>query len=298
MRSVLVVGGSGLVGSRLVELWTRRFDITAPAHGQLDVLDDTALLELVAGSDAQVVVNLAAWADVDAAESELGDERGVVYRLNAAYPGRLAELCARYSKYLVHVSTDYVFDGTQAAAPYQENDPTNPLCWYARTKLTGEQHVRQANGSACIARIEMPFTARPHRKRDFARTCLARLQSGQELVGVTDQRITPVLLDDAVEALARLAQQRVSDIVHVAAASWTTPYEFARSIALKTGCDPQLVKPTTFESFASQRPARRPQHSWLDVRHAQSLIGQSVLRSIDEQLDAWAAQLVSVASQV
>jgi dTDP-4-dehydrorhamnose reductase len=298
VRSVLVLGGSGLVGARLVELWAGRVDVRAPSHGELDVLDDAALSELIRQSGVEVVVNLAAWADVDGAEAERGDESGLVYRLNALYPGRLAELCASHDKYLVHVSTDYVFDGEQAARPYRENDPTNPLCWYARTKLDGELQLHAANRSACIARIEMPFTARPHRKRDFARTCLARLESGQELMGVTDQRITPVFLDDAVEALARLAEQRVSGTVHVAAASWTTPYEFARSIAHKTGHDPELVRPTNFESFASQRPARRPRHSWLDVRHAQTLVGPGVLRPIGEQLDAFAAQLLSVPSQV
>ncbi|HEY3059402.1 MAG TPA: sugar nucleotide-binding protein, partial [Chloroflexota bacterium] len=231
-------------------------------------------------------------------EAERGNEHGLVYRLNARYPGRLAKLCARNDKYLVHVSTDYVFDGAQASAPYRESDPTHPLCWYAQTKLDGEQQLRQANGSACIARIEMPFTAWPHRKGDFARMCLARLEAGQELAGVTDQRITPVFLDDAVEALARLAERRISGIVHVAATSWTTPYEFARSIALKTGHDTELVKPMTFESFASRRPARRPQHSWLDARYAETLIGSGVLRPIDEQLDAWVAQLRAVSSQV
>ncbi len=298
MRAVLVLGGSGLVGARLVELWAGRFDVRRPSHGELDVLDGAALGEVLAHSDADVVVNLAAWADVDGAEAERGDELGLVYRLNAAYPGRLAELCALHGKYLMHVSTDYVFDGTQVGAPYRESDPTNPLCWYARTKLLGEQRVARANASACIARIEMPFTARTHRKRDFARTCLARLQAGQELAGVTDQRITPVFLDDAIAALARLAKQRVSGIVHVAAASSTTPYEFARAIAAKTRHDPELVLPTTFESFASQRPARRPQHSWLDVRNAETVIGQGVLRPIDEELDAWAAQVLSVPSQV
>jgi dTDP-4-dehydrorhamnose reductase len=120
--------------------------------------------------------------------------------------------------------------------------------------------------------------------------CLARLQYGAPLTAVVDQRITPIFLDDAVEALRKLAEERVSGTVHVASASSTTPYEMARGIASRLGMEAGLVRPSDFESFASQRAARRPQHSWLDVRKATALLGGGVLRTTEDQLDAWAAQ--------
>ena len=161
---------------------------------------------------ADVVVNLAAWADVDGAEAERGDTSGRVYALNASYPARLASLCAEFNKHLVHVSTDYVFGGAQAARPYTEADPTQPLCWYAETKLLGEQGVLDSGASACVARIEMPFSAQDYPKRDFARICQIRLESGEPIMGVTDQRITPVFLDDAVAGLRALAEARTTGV--------------------------------------------------------------------------------------
>jgi dTDP-4-dehydrorhamnose reductase len=238
----------------------------------------------------EAIVNVVGWADVDAAEPQRGDVHGLVYRLNALYAGQLARHCQEQSTYLLHVSTDYVFDGTNDQRPYREDEPTNPLCWYARTKAVGEQLIRNAAAEACIARIEMPFTARPHHKRDLARTCLARLRTGEMIAGVIDQRITPVFLDDAAAALRRLIELRATGTVHVASATWTTPFDFARAIASRLGLDTAAVRPTQFEDFARLRPARRPQHSWLDISRASSLIGPGVLRSVDEQLEAWVSQ--------
>jgi dTDP-4-dehydrorhamnose reductase len=288
--SVIVLGGSGLVGSRVCELWSAGTGIVAPTHSQLDVLDASALDAFIAKTPSSSVVNLAAWADVDGAEPESGNTSGTVYRLNVDYPARLAALCRRQAKHLVHVSTDYVFDGTNAERPYLEDDPTRPLCWYAETKQLGEAAVLAADPSACVARIEMPYTARPHAKRDLARLVVGRLQQKQALQGVTDQCITPVFLDDAVSALRVLAEAHFSGLVHVAASDWTTPYDFATGIARRLGLPQDLIVPAPFDEFAASRPARRPQHSWLDVARFTSQFGSGILRSVDDALEAWTAQ--------
>jgi dTDP-4-dehydrorhamnose reductase len=278
------------VGTRLRQLWSDELQIQAPSHVQLDVLNSEALAAFLKHSAAPVVVNVAAWADVDGAETERDNYGGRVYALNALFPGKLAALCAETNKYLIHVSTDYVFDGTRAERPYTEHDETNPLCWYAVAKADGERRVLAAGEHACVARIEMPFSGREHAKQDIARTVRARLEAGMSMSFVTDQRITPVFLDDAVRALRALMELRYTGVVHVAAADWTTPYDFARAIArrLKLGVD--LVEPAQFELFAAQRPARRPQHSWLDVSQFSTLCGPGLLRTIDAELDAWLAQ--------
>src|SRR5439155_7912532 len=176
----------------------------APNHAELDVLDERALCEFLQDARPQTVVNSTAWAGVDDAEAERGDTQGTVYRLNAEYPGRLADLCHKLGTHLVHLSTDYVFDGTNAERPYTERDTANPLCWYAQTKLRGEHAVLEANQLACVTRIEMPFTGRGHHKSDLARATVARLKAGNPIQGVTDQRITPVFLDHAVDAVQKL----------------------------------------------------------------------------------------------
>jgi dTDP-4-dehydrorhamnose reductase len=291
--SVLVLGGSGLVGSRFVELTRSRFEgLQAPAHADVDVLDEEGLKRTVAELRPQVVVNLTACADVDRAEAERGDTSGTVYRMNALLPARLAQLCGELDSYLLHVSTDYVFDGQQAERPYVETDSPRPLSWYAETKQLGEQGVLQSGAAASVARIEMPYSPRWHRKLDFARLCVSRLRTGTEVVGVVDQRITPVFLDDGVEALAQIAEQRVEGVLHVAAGSWTTPYEFALGVATALKLDHGLINQERFERFATFRPAPRPQHSWLDVGKFEREVGPGILRGVDESISAWAAQVL------
>lgn len=293
LTSVVALGGSGLVGSRVTELWADAFEVIAPTHAELDVLDNRALAAFLAATDAAVVLNLAAWADVDGAEAERGNRLGRVYALNAQYPAGLASLCGELGKHLVHLSTDYVFDGTSLARPYREQDPTGPQGWYAETKLIGEQGVLSSGAQACVARIEMPFSAREHRKVDLARLCLARLRRGEPMIGVVDQRITPVFLDDAARALQLLVEARFTGIVHVAATDWTTPNRFAQAIAQRLGLDAGLVQPERFASFAAKRPARRPQHSWLDVSVFEERFGRGILRSPEAELDAWAEQVLA-----
>jgi dTDP-4-dehydrorhamnose reductase len=292
MRSetVVVLGGSGFVGSRLVELWSDAWDIVAPSHAELDLLDHAALDAFLGATSARAIVNAAAWADVDGAEAERDQPAGVVYQLNVALPSHLANRCAELGMHLVHVSTDYVFDGEQDDRPYREDDLTHPLCWYASTKHQGELGVL-ASGSGCIARIEMPFSGRDARKRDLSRTLAVRLRAGQTVLGVVDQKITPVLLDDAATALQLLVSARTSGVIHVAAADWTTPFEYGRAIATRIGADVELVEPVEFASFVLARPARRPQHPWLDVSQFVGLFGPNVLRPFADQLDRWFAEL-------
>jgi dTDP-4-dehydrorhamnose reductase len=279
-----------------MELWASDLQIVAPRHAELDVLDADALATFLRHSDAEVVVNAAAWADVDGAEAERGNTAGRVYALNAAFPGQLANLCGELNKHLVHVSTDYVFDGTNDERAYREDDATGPVCWYAETKLAGERAVQSSGAQACTVRIEMPFTGRDYRKRDLARTICERLRASQPITGVMDQRITPIFLDDAVRAFRLLAEARYSGTVHVASAEWTTPLGFARSIATRLGLNADLIQPEYFASFALKRPATRPQHSWLDVSLFAELFGADVLRPVESELDTWVDQLLTVPS--
>lgn len=283
---ILLLGGTGLVGSTLRRTWAD--EVVAPGHAELDVLDETALAAWLGQNRANVVVNAVGWADVDGAERERGDTGGRVHALNVDFPRRLAGLCQQLDKHLIHFSTDYVFDGTNAERPYVETDPTHALCWYAETKLRGEQALLSSSASVCVARIEMPFTSSDHPKRDLARTVVARLRAGQSIAGVTDQRITPVFLDDVAQAILRLVETRYTGVIHVAAAGWTTPYDFARSIGRRLGLPEELVQKVTFERFAATRPARRPQHSWLDVSRFEGMFGTGILKSVEAQLDAWA----------
>ena len=288
---VLVLGGSGLVGTRFRELHGEAFELDAPGHAELDVLDVDALECYLRRSPAEAVLNLAACTNLDSAELERGDLQGVVYRTNATLVGRLADLCAALDKRLVHVSTDYVFDGEQADRPYREADPVHPLSWYGQTKREGEELALARGDGVCIARVEMPFTGRAHRKSDFARFVVGRLRAGQEVVAVDDQKITPIFLDDAALALRRLVAQHQPGVIHLASTDWTTPLEFASAIADGLGLDRQLIRGERFDRFAPTRRARRPRHSWLDVSAFSKLVDPAPLHSLAAEVDALTRQL-------
>ena len=288
-----ILGASGLVGSSLAEVWSSDCDVLTPSHHELDVLDSHALQAFVAQTPADAIVNAVAWADVDGAEAQKDDLNGSAHRLNVDFPRQLAQLCRDQATYLLHISTDYVFDGTKADAPYVEQDKTRAVCWYAETKLRGERAVQDENATACIARIEMPFTGRPHPKRDLARTLAARMQATQPIQGVTNQRITPLFLEDGAAALRMLIDQRHAGVIHVAAADWTTPYDFAAGIAQRLELSIEQIQSATFEDFSRTRPALRPQHSWLDVSRFGELYGPGILKPVQEQLDLWVKQCQS-----
>jgi dTDP-4-dehydrorhamnose reductase len=188
-----------------------------------------------------------------------------------------------------------VFDGEQADRPYREADAVRPLSWYALTKQRGEELALRSGDGACVARVEMPFTGRPHRKSDFARFMVARLRAGQEVVAVDDQKITPIYLDDAALALRTLLEQHRPGLIHLASTDWTTPFDFANAIAEGLGLDRQLIRGEPFDRFAPTRRARRPRHSWLDVSAFCKLSERSRLRSVAAEVDAFTEQLRSAA---
>jgi dTDP-4-dehydrorhamnose reductase len=292
-KPVAILGASGLVGSALAEDWSPRYDLITPSHGELDVLDPTALRSFVADTPAVAIVNAVAWADVDGAEAQKDEVDGLAHRLNVGFARQLAHLCREHSRYLLHISTDYVFDGTKSEAAYVEEDSPRALCWYAETKLRGELAVRAEDPSACIARIEMPFTAHVHPKSDLARTFATRLRERLPIHGVTDQRITPLFLKDGVAALRMLIEARHAGVIHIAASDSTTPFDFAQGIASRLGLSAEGIHSTTFEQFSRTRPALRPQHSWLDVSHFTDLYGRGILRPVQDELDRWVAQCPS-----
>jgi dTDP-4-dehydrorhamnose reductase len=293
VSSIAVLGASGLVGSTLAEVWARDYELVTPSHRDVDVLDSAALQQFVVQTPAAAIVNAVAWADVDGAEAQKDDVNGTAHRLNVDFPRQLAELCHRHGKYLLHISTDYVFDGSKVDAPYVEADTPRAVCWYAETKLRGEQAVQAADDTAGIARIEMPFTGRAHPKRDLARTLAARMEQNQPIQGVTDQRITPLFLEDGAAALRMLIDARHPGVIHVAAADWTTPFDFARGVASRLRLSPEQIQPAAFEEFSKTRPALRPQHSWLNVSNFTQLYGEGVLRSVADELDRWVKQCQS-----
>jgi dTDP-4-dehydrorhamnose reductase len=192
---------------------------------------------LVRSSHEPVVVNFAARTDVDAIERERGANGqpaagDMAWRINALAPEAMARAAAGSGKYLIQISTDFVFDGE--GGPYGEKAPRSPfsknLSWYGWTKSEGERRVEIQDPTASVLRISYPFRSAFPRKLDFARGIFAKRQSGNLPAFYADQRLTPTWVPDVTQAVARLADARAAGIYHAASPDSTTPYEFAERL--------------------------------------------------------------------
>jgi dTDP-4-dehydrorhamnose reductase len=250
---LLVTGAGGMLGSVVAaDAGRRGHDVVALARAELDVTDGPGVRAAIAAAAPDAVVHCAAWTDVDGAEA---DEAGAT-AVNAAGAGHVAAAAAAGGAHLVHVSTDYVFDGAKGA-PYGEADLTGPLSAYGRSKLAGEQAVAAAGGGHAIVRTAWLFGAGG---ANFVDTVLRLAQDRDELRAVDDQVGSPTWVGHLGPALVDLAEARGRGIFHVTAAGSCTWFELAAEAFARSAVACRAV-PTTSAEFP--RPAPRPAWSVL-----------------------------------
>ena len=258
---LLVCGAGGQLGRDVVAAaGAAGDDVVAAGHGALDVTDRDAVLAAVTSTRPDAIVNSAAWTAVDACESD--PDRA--FASNALSVRWLAEACHRAGAHLVHVSTDYVFDGT-LDRPYREWDPTGPRSVYGRSKLAGEIEAAALGAAAAVVRTS--WVCGEHGSNMVATVLrLAPDRAGQTgaLAFVDDQRGHPTFTADLAPMLRRLALERRSGLHHVTnqgAVSW---YELVGEILSAGGYDRDMVRPITTAQLDPPRPAPRPANSVLD----------------------------------
>jgi dTDP-4-dehydrorhamnose reductase len=262
-HSVLLVGGSGQIGGALLRLAPPGWAIAAPDRHRLDLADPSGLDAAVAARDWALIVNCAAYTAVDEAETN-GD---LVHRINAESPGRIATAAAARGIPFIHLSTDYVFDGTRAN-PYREDDTIGPINAYGRSKAAGEAAVRAAGGPHVLVRTSWVYDLAG---RNFVRTMLRLFRERAEIRVVDDQHGAPTAAGDIARAIAtigdRVMRAPAPDLCgtfHFAAAGETTWFGIAARIAAHpsvAGPRPRLV-PVSSADYPT--PARRPANSRLD----------------------------------
>ncbi|MFD5868028.1 dTDP-4-dehydrorhamnose reductase [Corynebacterium sp. NPDC060344] len=265
-RRVVVVGAGGQLGTAL----RRRVpgsgvDVAWLARADLDVADAAAVASHPALRGADVVINAAAWTDVDGAETPEGGAGA--HRINAVAPGLLARRCEAEGAFFVHVSTDYVFGEVAGVPrrPLRADDPTSPDTAYGRTKLAGERAVLDAAPGAAIVRTAWVFSGPTQPDApDFVSTMLRLQARGGSIDVVDDQHGNPTFVDDLADALWRLALRPVAGTFHVTGTGAATWHEVASEVfALAAGESArERVRPCTSEQFP--RPAKRPAWSVLD----------------------------------
>lgn len=283
---ILLTGKNGQVGSELTRLLSSHCELTALGRDELDLAKPNEIRRAIASARPQIIINAAAYTAVDRAEKEEGLARAI----NADAPGVIAEEAKKIRAPLIHYSTDYVFDGTKRS-PYKENDPTNPLGAYGRTKLAGEEAIRSSGVPHLILRTAWVYA---RSGQNFLLTVLRLASTREELRIVNDQFGAPTSARCIAQATARLIANCGTDAgvwfaqhsgtYHLTSAGETTWYEFAveilnatmhmiphgapqtapRWVLVATAGRPLVAKQITPITTAEYpTPARRPGYSVL-----------------------------------
>lgn len=252
MARWLVTGAGGLLGRDLLPLLPDG-STTALIRGDLDITDAAAVLDAVAGHD--VVANLAAWVDADRAESEPEAAMAV----NATGAANVAQACQVHGARMVHISSDYVFDGA-ATEPYPEDAPVRPLSVYGKGKADAEQAIlERLPQTGLVLRTAWLFGANG---KNFVSTMCQLAETRDYVEVVADQTGQPTSARDLAERVVDVVRVSApSGIYHATNAGSATWFELARTVFAATGHDPARVRPTTSDRFG--RPAPRPTYSVL-----------------------------------
>ncbi|MBR8829985.1 MAG: dTDP-4-dehydrorhamnose reductase [Chroococcopsis gigantea SAG 12.99] len=221
-QSILLIGANGQVGRELQPLLTSLGNLTSISREELDLTQSQKIRELIREIKPHYIINAAAYTAVDKAETE----SDLAFAINATAPGILAEEAKNLDATLIHISTDYVFDGTKNT-PYLETDHTNPIGVYGKSKLAGEQSILETDANAIILRTAWVYGV--HGKVNFVKTMLRLGKEREQLKVVVDQVGSPTWAADIATAITSLLHSPggIYHFTNSGVASW---FDFAKAI--------------------------------------------------------------------
>ncbi len=298
-RRVLIVGANGLVGQKLTDIFScdRCFDLLISArqseaynkaasfgYVQLDATHLAAVKELVWNFAPEVIINAAAYTDVDGCERE----KELSWKANVTAVENLVAASRLVGARVIHISTDYVFDGK--AGPYDETATPNPLSYYGKEKLASENAVRASGENWAIVRTMVVYGVATKVKKNFAIWLAQELKKGNRVNIVSDQFGNATLADDLARGIYELVRQNKRGLYHIAGSDIVSRFEFARKLADEFGYDKSLIHP--IKTAELNQLAARPLQSGLITLKAQAELGITFL-SIDESLKKFKQQFLA-----
>jgi dTDP-4-dehydrorhamnose reductase len=276
-RAALITGGGGLLGRAVAERLRRLgWSVSAPGHAELDITDPQAVSRTIRETSPNLVINCAASTDVDRCEREPDWAFGV----NDRGPRLLARFCRESGAEMVHVSTDYVFDGTKEGFYTQEDQP-NPLSVYAKSKLAGERSVQEEFAAAYVVRSSWIFG---EGGKNFGSRVVEYARSGASLKGVVDQTSIPTYAPDLADRIAEVVELGRHGLYQITSSGPATWYDFAREALQMSGLGDVFISPVTREELG--QPAPRPRNSAMRCLLSEKL-GLAPLRHWREALAEW-----------
>jgi dTDP-4-dehydrorhamnose reductase len=264
---MLVIGGSGLVGSTLASYAISNYDLHITLNRnqiklgnvsitKVDLLENRkTIIDLIANLNPDVVINTAAHASVDLCETD----HTIADLLHVDITKDIASICKKTGSKLIHFSTDFVFDGS-SNRKYTENDNPTPTSYYGKTRLTAEKIVLDESKNNVILRTAVIYGW--HKKSRFTNWIIESLREKKSVDPHMDQYNTPTLVDDLCKAILEVTKLNVSGLYHATGKTCLSRYEFAQELADCFGLDKKLIKPVT--SQEKKQLAPRPPRSCLD----------------------------------
>jgi dTDP-4-dehydrorhamnose reductase len=283
-KRLLVTGASGLLGNKIVKLAKNNWAVI-PVHRtkslnsnslELDIVDATEVLNLLGKVKPDVVIHTASMTDVDKCEIE----KEQAWKTNVEGTRNIVKACHKIHAKLIHISTDYVFDGEEGF--YDEEDKPNPVNYYGLTKLESEKQVMAHCKNYAVLRTSVLYGWHPW-KQNFATWTINKLKQQQEIMVVENHYNTPTLADNLAEMAVEIAEKDLQGLYHASGRERISRYEFAKQIAKTHNLNPDLIKPVKMSQLTAWI-AKRPKDSSLDTAKIQKHLETKPL-NITEGLD-------------
>jgi len=289
---VLVTGSAGLVGQQVVKDLSNSHQVfscyneSKPEYGdsvKMDLKNREMISSILTEKKPDIVIHLGAMTGVDLCEKE----KTSASEINTKATEIIAKECSKLNSFLVYVSTDYVFDGNLGM--YKEDDVTNPLGFYGKSKLEGEKVVQNFSTNWCIARTSTPFGLHPT-KKSFPMWVIENLQKQKQIDVLIDQFTSPTYIPNLSRMLIEISERHITGIIHTAGASKISRYQMASMVSDKLNLDSTLLKQISINKMTWV--AQRPKDSSLDVSRAISILNEKP-QKIDQSLNLFIDEMKS-----
>ena len=262
--SIAILGGRGMLGTDLVRICQQQdWDIKVFDLPEFDITNPQQLQQAVDSSG--IIINCAAYTNVDGAESR----KELAHKINGEAVGRLGELAKKAGKWVVHISTDFVFDG-RLDRPYVETDVPNPVSTYGGSKLAGEQLLEQSGCEYCIIRVQWTYGSAGD---NFVTKIIRAAKGGKQMKIVDDQIGSPTATSEAAAAVCELVPKRPEGIFHFASTGYVSRYDMAKFVFDKLSMDVDMAPCKTSDY---KTPAARPLNSRFDCSKIQALLEEPI----------------------
>jgi dTDP-4-dehydrorhamnose reductase len=287
--TVLVTGSNGLLGQKIIKDLHPHYKVIACdlhpesslsfpnlSYESLDITNRRQLGFHISFYHPQVVINAAAYTDVDGCEIH----KDKAWAVNVGGVKNLINFCQEQKIKLIQLSTDYIFNGENG--PYSEDDPPDPVNFYGETKLESEKMVKESGVDFLIIRTNVLYGFGKNVKSNFLLWLLEKLSQNEKIKIVTDQFNNPTLADNLSLCILEMVKKNISGVYHVASSEYLSRYDFAIKVAEKFNFDKNNILPAKTDLL--QQKAKRPYHGGLKIDKAKSIL-ETKLLNVNQALD-------------